>query len=301
MAKIRVGFLLAAAALAQTTPAPQFEVASIKPAPDLAAQFKAGNLPHVGTKIDAARVDIGFAGLNDLICLAYKVKPYQLAAPDWLAAARFDVLARIPEGVSKDLVPEMMQALLADRFKLTIHRETKDHTGYALLVGKGGSKLKESVPDEPAPAKDARPAPGTTVVETDNGPVNVKADAKGTTIVGGGPAGTQRFSSSPEGIHLEYSRMTMPLLTDLLTSLAGGMPVVDKTGLKGTFQVVLDIPMAAMNPAGAGAAAGEASEPESRTAAMFQVVQKMGLKLEQRKIPLETIIVDHVEKTPTEN
>ena len=93
----------------------------------------------------------------------------------------------------------------------------------------------------------------------------------------------------------------MPLLTDMLTSLAGGMPVVDKTGLKGTFQVVLDIPMTAMNPAGAGAAAGAASEPESRTAAMFHVVQKMGLKLEQRKIPLETIVVDHIEKTTTEN
>ena len=316
MVKIALASLLAAAALAQIALAPRFEVASIKPAPDLATMLRAGKAPHIGTKIDAARVDIGFMGLTELICLAYKVKPYQVTGPEWMKAARFDVLARIPEGVSKDLVPEMMQALLADRFKLTLHRETKDHAGYALLVAKGGPKFKESVAEEPVSDKDATPPTGPVTVATGNNGETIKTDSKGGATIAGGPYGTQRISFGPEGIHTEYSKMTMPGLAELLTSLAGGTLVVDMTEVKGTWQVVVDIPTpTVLNGRGAAAGgaggpiggdagngpAGVASDPENRTAAMFQAVQKMGLKLEQRKIPMETIIIDHVDKTPTEN
>ncbi len=312
MLKTVLGPLLAAAALAQTAPAPQFEVASIKPAPDLATLLRAGTAPHIGTKIDAARVDIGFMGLTELICLAYRVKPYQVTGPEWMKAARFDVLARIPEGVSKDLVPEMMQALLADRFKLTMHRETKEHAGYALLVAKGGVKFKESVPDEPAAVKDATPPPGPVTLTTGNNGETIKTDSNGGATIAGGLYGTQRISFGPEGIHTEYSKMTMPGLAELMTSLSGGTPVVDMTELKGTWQVVVDIPAPTVlngrGPAPVGGAGGPiggdaavASDPENRMSAMFQAAQKMGLKLEQRKIPMETIVIDHVEKTPTEN
>src|SRR6476659_5055448 len=108
--------------------APAFEVAAIKPAPPLdAAKIMAGKL-HVGMTINAARVDIGNLSLADLIRIAYKIKSYQLTGPDWMPAQRFDMQAKMPEGATKEQVPEMLQTLLADRFKLSIHRDSKEHS-----------------------------------------------------------------------------------------------------------------------------------------------------------------------------
>ena len=111
-----------AAALYAQTPAaaPAFEVASIKPV-DMPgpAQAASGKI-HVGMKIDAARVDIGLFSLTDLICKAYDVKKFQVSGPDWLGTQRFDVIAKMPEGATKDQVPQMLQNLLAERFKLEI-------------------------------------------------------------------------------------------------------------------------------------------------------------------------------------
>src|SRR5215467_6333870 len=119
--EIALGLTVAAAAAFGQTPAAKlaFEVASIKPAAPLdPAKIKAGQA-HVGMKIDAARVDIGFLSTADLIRVAYKLKSYQLTAPDWMngmAAQRWDIMAKMPPGANKDQVPEMIQALLADRF-----------------------------------------------------------------------------------------------------------------------------------------------------------------------------------------
>lgn len=305
--------LVAAVGLAQTQPAspsaPLFEVASIKPAADLISQFTSGKPPHVGMKVDGLRVDIGAMSLADLIAAAYKIKPYQLSGPGWMKENRFDIMARIPDGVSKDLVPEMLQTLLAERFKLTIRRETKDHTEYALLVGKGGSRLEEAAPDSDTPA----PADGT-MIDTGNGPMNIKSDGKGGATVNG-PMGRIKVSMGPEGMHYEIGKITMAKFAETLSTLTN-LPVVDKTDLKGNYKVAFDIPMASlMNvarsagfavpgaPAVAGAAnapADAASEPSGDNA-IFEGVQKLGLKLEQRKAPLETIVVEHLEKTPTDN
>jgi len=155
--------LLALPVLAQNpASAPAFEVASIKPAPPvsaLPALLQAGKL-HVGMSIDGARVDIGFMALGALIPMAFRVKFYQVTGPDWMGQEQFDILAKIPDGVSKDQVPEMLQALLAERFKLAVHRETKELPVYALVVGKNGIKMKEADPAD-APAVDAtRNSPG---------------------------------------------------------------------------------------------------------------------------------------------
>lgn len=74
---------------------------------------------------------------------AYGVKPYQITGPDWLATMRFDIVAKMPEGSKKD-APKMLQALLEERFKLTTHRASAEHPVLALVVGKGGPKLKAS-------------------------------------------------------------------------------------------------------------------------------------------------------------
>ena len=107
--------------------------------------------PHVGMKIDAARVDIGYWSIKQLILRAYGLSPSQASGPDWMDSLRFDILAKLPEGATQDQLPEMLQWLLVERFGLVAHGETKDLPGYALVLGKGGPKMKPAVPDADAP------------------------------------------------------------------------------------------------------------------------------------------------------
>src|SRR5207248_3151726 len=109
----------------------------------------------VGMNVEGTRVDIGYRSLSDLIPMVFKVKSYQVSVPDWMSAQRFDILAKMPEGSTKEQMPEMLQALLAERFGLKIHRENRDHAIYALIQGKGALKLKESPPDPDPPPGEA--------------------------------------------------------------------------------------------------------------------------------------------------
>ena len=218
-----------------------FEVASIKkPALSLQDQAMSGKL-HVGMKVDGARVDFGSMSLADLIAQAYKVKSFQISGPDWMKTERFDIMAKLPEGATKDQVPQMLQALLAERFKLTIHRDTKDHAIYALIVGKGGPKLKEAPPDVEVPA-DAPPAKeekGTLTVDTGQGKMSVKADSSGGATVKGPNGLTQKISMSNGVMHMELNKATMDQMVEALSRFVD-RPVVNMTGLKGNYQVALD-------------------------------------------------------------
>lgn len=78
--------------------------------------------------------------------------------PDSLSSGRFDILAKLPAGATADQVPEMLQTLLLDRFKMTVHRETRELPVYALIAGKGGTKLAARPPDyDPKVKSDVRP------------------------------------------------------------------------------------------------------------------------------------------------
>ena len=154
----------------------------------------------------------------------------------------------MPEGATKEQVPEMLQALLADRFKLAIHHDTKERSVYALVVGKGGSKLKEPPADPPAPAAAEKPdgAPGDagTAPAADAAPqFNVKrnSDGSGTATVHG-PDGNAKMSFGPNGMHMDLEKMTMEKLAEMLGRFVD-RPVVDMTELKGSYQVGLDISM----------------------------------------------------------
>src|ERR1035441_5524115 len=97
LGRIAAGLALAACAALGQTPAaaPAFEVASVKPAAPLDANLVMSGKMHVGMRTDGARVDIGFLSLADLIRIAYRVKPYQISGPDWMASQRFDIQAKI--------------------------------------------------------------------------------------------------------------------------------------------------------------------------------------------------------------
>src|ERR1700687_2395223 len=140
------------AAVAAFGQQPAFEVAAIRAAAPITPEMITSGKLHVGMKIDAGRVDIGFFSLHELIPLAYDVKSFQLVGPAWLSAQRFDILAKMPDGATKEQVPAMLRALLEERFKLVAHRENREQQVYSLEVAKNGVKFKEA-PVESAPTE----------------------------------------------------------------------------------------------------------------------------------------------------
>ena len=297
--------------LAQT---PTFEVASVKPSEPITPAMVASGKLHAGMKIDGKRVDIGNFGLMQLICKAYDVKAYQVSGPSWLktvglSGQRFDIVANLPEGATKEQVPQMLQALLAERFKLVIHRESKDQAVYALVIGKGGLKIEESQP--PAASPDGA-APNPAV--TGSSSVSV-SQTKGGAVVSDGAGKQQKMTPSPDGksMRFEIWGATLAELAEGLSPMVDH-PIVDMTGLTGKYHVTLDISMQElMNIARAAGAAvpaaeggGDASKPAELASdpggsSLFTTIQTLGLKLEPRKSPMSFIVVDSVEKMPTEN
>jgi uncharacterized protein (TIGR03435 family) len=241
-ASLALALFTSGGAYGQSAPAPSvFEVASVKPnrSDDGHSRFNArnGSLHSINVS------------LRDFIKWAYGVKDYQVAGPDWLTSQKFDIVAKAEAPVPEDRLMVMLQALLAERFKLAIHRETKERAVYALVTGKSGPRLHE---------------------------------------VEAGPQHTSLYPSS-----LSAQRMSMSQLADSL-SRAVNLPVLNMTGIKGVYAIELKW---ASDDGGRRRDGDNANGPSIFTA----VQEQLGLKLEQRKGPMEIIVVDHAEKVPIEN
>jgi uncharacterized protein (TIGR03435 family) len=306
MLKFALVLALCGGALFAQAPAQplSFEVASVKAAGPLDPSAIVAGKMRIGMKVDAARVDIGMFSLADLVRVAYRVKGYQVQGPDWITTERFNVTAKLPEGAKEDQVPEMLQTLLAERFKLTIHRMSKEQNVYALTVAKDGPKMKPAEPETAESKAAASAASGTIKMSGD-------IQGKGVVVAGGSNGNQTKMTMSNGLMHMENSRLAMDRFVELLARFVD-KPVVDQTELKGEYQVAIDLSMedlksvarssGMMNAATAGPAAGgaavEAADPSS---SVFTSVKQLGLKLEPRKAPVEMIVVDHAERTPTEN
>lgn len=315
MRSIAITLLLLAgsAAYAQN---PTFEVASIK----ATAPQEIGRI-MVRMGGDPGRIDFVNVSLRDLIRQAYDVKDYQVIGPDWMTSARFDVQAKYPPDTPRETRNLMMQALLADRFGLRIHKESKEVQVYNLLVAKGGPKLKKAEDAPAVPAPDG-PAPATFDRRTDGpgGPGGgggaVAGGVSGGVRVGaagGGPRPGGRGMvmmrmEGPGKMRLEAKAMTVQGFTDMIARQLG-KPVFDQTGITGEYDIALDfkpeegmgmmrgMPMPMPRPEGSGPAPDNVEAPSIFTA----VQDQLGLRLESKKGPVETIVVDQASKTPTEN
>ncbi len=264
----------------------EFEVASVKPAGPMPVGTMA-----IGVHIDGAQVTCNFFSLRDYIRLAYRVKDYQIVAPEWMASQRFDVVAKIPAGVPSAKVPEMMKALLEDRFQLKSHTDKKEFAVYGLTAPKGAGKLKESVVEA-----------GETPKDTVN--VSAGGSEKGTNVnLGNGSSFS--FGSGK----LDAKKVTMTTLADLLARFVD-KPVVDMTGLTGNYDVLINISPEDFQAMQIRAAivAGVQLPPQVQQMAATSIgdslhigMEALGLKLEQKKAPLDTLIVDAAEKTPSAN
>ncbi len=255
---------------AQTAPpasAPSFEVATIKPIPQDGRPTKG----FVGFQIHPDSMEFAWQSLPDLLCYAYGYKSLrfegQIAGlPDWAISQRYDLVAKMtPDNasalnkLSQDEQDrrrqQMMRTLLADRFSLTLHRGTKQIPVYDLVVAKDGLKTKDAA-TEPAPPQLGEDAEGK--------PTRGIRWLKDTSIV-------QAYS--------------MPSFADLLAMPAAqaGRPVVDKTGLTGTYNFTFDWSVYSAS----AAATGEATS-------IFTALNKIGLKLQPSTGAFPTIVVDSV-------
>jgi uncharacterized protein (TIGR03435 family) len=303
----------------------EFDVATVKPSPPLdvqklAADMQAGKMPNIGPRVEGLRAQYTYMALKELISLAYDVKPFQISGPAWLATERFDIVATMPEGSKKEDAKDMLRSLLEERFKLTTHKETQEHPVYALVVAKGGAKMKESPAPKPLDP-DAPLKPGEMKMDTANGPAIVKQGPDGSATVNMGEKGiiTQKMDMANQSLHLTSDTVSMEGFADMLTNvmqMGGGSArqVVDKTELKGNYQVSIEIPLAAMIQAARDAGVdvpanalgnkktAEADDPGGGGGStIFESVNALGLRLESSKASVQQLVVDSMEKAPTEN
>jgi uncharacterized protein (TIGR03435 family) len=289
-----IAMLFSPAIPAQTSPqAPAFEVAVIKPALPIAQAMPllAQGKLRAGISIDKARVDMQFVTLTDLIVAAYKLKAHQISGPDWLLMQRFNIEAKLPDSAAESEVPAMLRTLLAERFGMKAHTELRNLSAYSLVIGKSGAKLERStLPPDPEPS---------------NGLTTLSPSADGTISASAGPAGPVQLTMGPDGVKMVLLKTTISAFADVVTSMVG-KPVVDRTGLAGSYRIVLDIARQdmqnlarALGMGGPAAAPGTPADPGGGS--MFLAVEQLGLKLDSRKEQIETLVIDQIEKLPTAN
>jgi uncharacterized protein (TIGR03435 family) len=187
--------------------------------------------------------------LKQIILNAYGIQNHQFSGPAWLENERYNIDAKAESKVEYTEVMAMMQTLLAERFKLVVHHESKSVPGYALIVSKGGLKVK--------------------------------------------PVEGEGSSMNSHNTKLTATHVNMERIAKYVSNLLG-QPVIDETGVKDSFSFELEY--ADPRPGREDKSDGGATLPTIFTALNEQV----GVKLETRKLPIDFIVVDHVER-PTDN
>jgi len=255
MVKVAALFLI----LASLSHAQSFEVASVKPAPSDAAwgyRFLPGG----------RAVLTGFR-LRDLILLGWRLEDFRvLGTKGWMDSERFNIEAKAEGNPDKEESRRMVQSLLADRFRLAFHRETRELPSYSLVAAKRGAHLAASRPNVCTPHDDVSSFPA-------------KPDAPDCGI-------TMHLRTNPTPLLvLEANGVTLAWTARVLEALLASQ-VIDATGLGGTYDFRLEY-------GDEGRAPGSEASAPSLSAALQE---QLGLKLETRRGPVEVFVVDHAER-----
>ena len=269
---------------------PVFEAASVKPAPPPPGAGRPAMHGGPGTP-DPGRVTFNNFTLMNVLARAYDMKSYQVSGPAWLTSERYDIAAKIPTGATKDQYDLMLQNLLAARFHLALHRETRQLQGFHLIAGRSGPRLKASPETEPA-------ASGQDSGEPESPP---KTDARGFPILTSpGLVLMEGVSGDAVVTYLTAKGQTIAALVDFL-SREFRLPILDRTGLGGKFDFTLEFapqPPGAVPPVEAGPSNAAADSAPNLTVA---VQQQLGLKLTPRKIAVHMLVIDHADRVPAGN
>jgi uncharacterized protein (TIGR03435 family) len=228
--------------------------------------------------------------LGVYIVFAYKITENQeqflySQLPKWATTDRFDIQAHAEGNPTKDQMRLMMQALLADRFKLLAHYETRQVPVYALILdrpGQLGPLLQRHADDSPCPTMPVSPAPSAQPEFVDRRFPEICGG-----FVGMPPSAPGRFRSGARNV-------TMDLVASSMGSSLG-RPVVDKTGLTGRFDIAIEV-TPEHNPAGPP---GANSQPNPAGPSYAQALKdELGLRLESQTGPVEFLVIDYIEQLP---
>jgi uncharacterized protein (TIGR03435 family) len=270
--------LLASSAFAQSGSASKFDVADVHVSPKATNAFLRINSLRNG------RYEIKNATMLDLVRIAYGLNPDTiLGGPNWLELDRFDVIAKVAAGADVETQKAMLQSLLEDRFKLVVRKETKPIPVWVLSAGKQ-PRLKEA---------DGSGQTGCRLPDASSGPpaegamrlFRMEPDGKQTQIVLGA------------GGIVQYSCRNMTMATfaadmrSMLGVRVGQEPVIEETGLKGAwnFDVKWSMGLIGLPSQGEQIAVADALD------------KQLGLKLEQRPMPKQVLVIESVSRTPTSN
>lgn len=257
----------------------EFEVASVRVAPPVSGQDPPRKTGGPGSP-DPGRISYRGVPIAGLVQEAHGVMPFRLSIPDSFRAKRYDIVAKIPQGATREQFRVMLQNLLADRVGLRIHRRPAQFDTYKLVVAASGPKFQETVfePGDPARTRTIKDANGLDMVPRKIG------------------------SSARDGVlTISGKRINMAFLAGFLESDLRS-PVADATGLTGDYEIILRCAPQGLSfatPRGPSQESGVASDPAPD---IFQALeQQLGLKLEKTKAMLDVIVVDHVADAPSEN
>ncbi len=239
----------------------EFEAASIKPV-SLSNPNNGERIRRESITTDPGSLIMRNVSLKSAIQWAYNVQAFQVSGPGWMGDERYDIVAKAPSNASDPELRKMLQTLLIGRFKMTVHRDTKEMQAYALVVGKNGPKM---TPGDP------------------NG----------------------RMKISEDGTKGMFTDVSMDEIVERLNGAAAqlniGQPVIDQTGLKGRYNFSLNV-SSFIQTVSTAIGPGQKPDPDALINAVQDVLQsQLGLKSESRKAPVELIVVDRAEKTPSEN
>lgn len=237
-----------------------FETASIRPS----GQATRGTPVDVMQVTPGGRWTASAVSARKLMETAFDVKPFQISGgPAWLVSQRYEITAKAETpSISPEQLKVLLQSLLADRFKMKFHRETKELPIYAMVVGKDGHKLQKSAKEPEA-----------------------------------GQTGSIRMT----GAGLVGQMVEVSAIPNALTRLLD-RPVVDMTAIKGYYDFTLQIPpevMMARRMQAANVTVNDGSMLPSAPSgsAIFKAVEdQLGLKLEPKKSPFEILVIDSIEK-----
>jgi uncharacterized protein (TIGR03435 family) len=289
MHRVVVLLALASSVYPQSAGKLEFEVAAIKRTPPPEKRPKGaleGCRGGPGTK-DPELLVCEDMSLFSLALMAYQIERpqyYRLSGPEWMQELPgFDLSARVLARAPKDDLAAMLRNLLADRFKLVVHHESREVQEYDLVVAKGGPKFRQAAPA----AK--RAADG-----------DAKRGASEPPTLGGAgyptlPPG-HRAAIIDDRAHYHDPEMSIEFLTTLLATQLR-KPVHDATGLTGKYDIDLHWDTAIhANPPGPGE-----QTPDQGPTLILAVQEQLGLRLQSKKGMVDFVVVDHVEKVAAAN
>lgn len=273
--------LLGVSSAQSATSQPTFEVASVKLVPqgrgDPSATHRCFGGP--GTS-DPETLRCSCPAMADLIVLAYEIRYTGFDGPRWMWSydTCYDIVAKVPPGATRNQFRLMLQNLLAERFHLSVHHETRTILCYALVVGKGGPRLKASAGNS---ASAGPSADGTPLAK------NLVTDPPWTISLVG-----------DHSLRLTAKGMELKAFAGVL-ELGLQAPVADETGLAGYYDYTLTFlrPDYSATAKESDLSGGGEDFPD-----MFSALQsQLGLKLNAKKLARDVLVADHADKVPTDN